>query len=160
MIKAHHTRDIKTVTGASSMTPKTKRLFIILAAGILLTAAGLLASVALRDNIVFFVTPSQITDSHQSAKRLRVGGLVAENSVSISGTITTFTITDETASLMVRYDGALPDLFREGQGIVAEGSITNNYLIADSVLAKHDETYMPREIKESLEAQGVWKGNN
>ena len=141
------------------MTPKAKRLIITLIAGALLAGAAGLASFALRDNIVFFVTPSQMTPSHYTAKRLRVGGLVAKDSVSISGTITQFTITDETALLQVRYDGALPDLFREGQGIVAEGAVQNNILIADTVLAKHDETYMPREVKESLQEQGVWQGD-
>ena len=140
------------------MTPKAKRLLVILTAGVMLAGAATLASVALRDNIVFFVTPSQMTETHQGAKRLRVGGLVAQDSVAIDGTITHFTITDETAQLRVSYDGALPDLFREGQGIVAEGAIVNNILVADSVLAKHDENYMPREVKESLEAQGVWQG--
>ena len=140
------------------MSPKVKRLWIVIIVGALLGSAAMLASFALRDNIVFFVTPSQMTTEHSAAKRLRVGGLVAQDSVSISGTVTRFTITDETASLVVSYDGALPDLFREGQGIVAEGKMTDNILIADSVLAKHDETYIPREIKESLEEQGVWKG--
>lgn len=140
------------------MSPKVKRLGIVIIVGALLGSAAMLASFALRDNIVFFVTPSQMTAEHRAAKRLRVGGLVAQDSVSISGTITRFTITDETASLVVSYDGALPDLFREGQGIVAEGKMADNILIADSVLAKHDETYIPREIKESLEEQGVWKG--
>ena len=141
------------------MTPKVKRLWLVIIAGAMLGGAAMLASFALRDNIVFFVTPSQMTPSHMDAKRLRVGGLVAEDSVSIAGTLTRFTITDETASLVVNYDGALPDLFREGQGIVAEGRISNNILIADTVLAKHDENYIPREIKESLEEQGVWKGD-
>lgn len=141
------------------MTPKAKRLLITLVAGALLAGAAGLASVALRDNIVFFVTPSQMTETHYTAKRLRVGGLVAKDSVTIEGTITQFTITDETASLGVRYDGALPDLFREGQGIVAEGAVTNKILIADTVLAKHDENYLPREVKESLEEQGVWQGD-
>ena len=141
------------------MTPKVKRLWLVIIAGTMLGGAAMLASFALRDNIVFFVTPSQMTPSHMEAKRLRVGGLVAEDSVSIAGTVTRFTITDETASLVVNYDGALPDLFREGQGIVAEGRISNNILVADTVLAKHDENYIPREIKESLEEQGVWKGD-
>lgn len=141
------------------MTPKAKRLWLVIIAGAMLGGAAMLASFALRDNIVFFVTPSQMTPSHMEAKRLRVGGLVAEDSVSIAGTVTRFTITDETASLVVNYDGALPDLFREGQGIVAEGRMSNTILIADTVLAKHDENYIPREIKESLEEQGVWKGD-
>ena len=141
------------------MTPKVKRLWLVIIAGAMLGGAAMLASFALRDNIVFFVTPSQMTPSHMEAKRLRVGGLVADDSVSIAGTVTRFTITDETATLVVSYDGALPDLFREGQGIVAEGRISDNVLIADTVLAKHDENYIPREIKESLEEQGVWKGD-
>ena len=141
------------------MTPKVKRLWLVVIAGALLGGAALLASFALRDNIVFFVTPSQMTPSHMEAKRLRVGGLVADDSVAIAGTVTRFTITDETATLVVSYEGALPDLFREGQGIVAEGRISDNVLIADTVLAKHDENYIPREIKESLEEQGVWKGD-
>ena len=141
------------------MTPKAKRLWLVIIAGAILGGAAMLASFALRDNIVFFVTPSQMTPSHMEAKRLRVGGLVAKDSVSIAGTVTRFTITDETASLVVNYEGALPDLFREGQGIVAEGRMSNTILIADTVLAKHDENYIPREIKESLEEQGVWKGD-
>ena len=141
------------------MTPKVKRLWLVIIAGAMLGGAAMLASFALRDNIVFFVTPSQMTPSHMEAKRLRVGGLVADDSVSIAGTVTRFTITDETASLVVNYDGSLPDLFREGQGIVAEGRMSNTILIADTVLAKHDENYIPREIKESLEEQGVWKGD-
>ena len=141
------------------MTPKVKRLWLVVIAGALLGGAALLASFALRDNIVFFVTPSQMTPSHMEAKRLRVGGLVADDSVAIAGTVMRFTITDETATLVVSYEGALPDLFREGQGIVAEGRMSDNVLIADTVLAKHDENYIPREIKESLEEQGVWKGD-
>ena len=141
------------------MTPKRKRLIIVVVMGALLTGAAWLASIALRDNIVFFVTPSQIMDEHRTANRLRLGGLVKQGSVIIEGTVTNFTITDETASLHVSYDGALPDLFREGQGVVAEGRIVKGRLVADNVLAKHDETYMPREVKESLEAQGVWQGS-
>ena len=140
------------------MTPKRKRLMITAVAGVIIACAAWLASVALRDNIVFFVTPSQITDTHLSAKTLRVGGLVAQGSVKIKGTVTAFDITDETARISVRYDGALPDLFREGQGIVAEGPVVDKVLIADSVLAKHDENYMPREVKDALEEQGVWQG--
>ena len=94
------------------MTPKTKRLLVILTAGIMLAGAATLGAIALRDNIVFFVTPSQMTEAHQGAKRLRVGGLVAQDSVTIDATITHFTITDQTAELRVKFDGALPDLFR------------------------------------------------
>lgn len=140
------------------MSPKTKRFAITAVAGIILALAAWLASIALRDNIVYFVTPSQMTDLHKDAAKLRVGGLVKDGSVIIEGTITAFTITDGTDELAVTYDGALPDLFREGQGIVAEGAMTPSGLVATTVLAKHDETYMPREVKESLQKQGVWQG--
>ena len=140
------------------MSPKAKRFAIVIAAGALLAAAAGLAMTALRDNIVFFVTPSEVTDIHLSAERIRLGGLVAEGSILIDGTVAQFDVTDESATFTIRYDGALPDLFREGQGIIAEGAFRDRLFVADTVLAKHDETYMPREIKESLEEQGVWKG--
>ena len=140
------------------MSPKAKRFAIVIAAGALLAAAAGIAMTALRDNIVFFVTPSEVTDIHLSAERIRLGGLVAEGSILIDGTVAQFDVTDENATFTIRYDGALPDLFREGQGIIAEGAFRDRLFVADTVLAKHDETYMPREIKESLEEQGVWKG--
>ena len=140
------------------MSPKAKRFAIVIAAGALLAAAAGLAMTALRDNIVFFVTPSEVTDMHLSAERIRLGGLVADGSILIDGTVAQFDVTDESATFTIRYDGALPDLFREGQGIIAEGAFRDRLFVADTVLAKHDETYMPREIKESLEEQGVWKG--
>ena len=140
------------------MSPKAKRFAIVIAAGALLAAAAGLAMTALRDNIVFFVTPTEVTDIHLSAERIRLGGLVAEGSILIDGTVAQFDVTDESATFTIRYDGALPDLFREGQGIIAEGAFRDRLFVADTVLAKHDETYMPREIKESLEEQGVWKG--
>ena len=91
-----------------------------------------------------------------------------DNSVSIDGTLSLFAITYETATIQVRYDGALPDLFREGQGVVAEGrfeqtaknSDSQPLFVADTVLAKHDENYMPREVAESLKEQGVWQGTD
>ena len=140
------------------MSPKAKRFAIVIAAGALLAAAAGLAMTALRENIVFFVTPSEVTDIHLSAERIRLGGLVADGSILIDGTVAQFDVTDESATFTIRYDGALPDLFREGQGIIAEGAFRDILFVADTVLAKHDETYMPREIKESLEEQGVWKG--
>ena len=150
------------------MTAKTRRLGFVMAGGLLLAAAVWLVSSALRDNIVFFFTPSELTTQHYDAKRLRIGGLVADNSVSIDGTLSLFAITDETATIQVRYDGALPDLFREGQGVVAEGRFEQTaknsdgqpVFVADTVLAKHDENYMPREVAESLKEQGVWQGTD
>ena len=84
--------------------------------------------------------------------------MVAPDSVDIDGLTANFIITDDTAQIAVSYNGALPDLFREGQGIVAEGRFDQKQFIADTVLAKHDETYMPREIADKLKEQGVWQG--
>lgn len=141
------------------MTAKSRRLFIVCAAAAILGLAVWLASAALRDNIVFFFTPSELTEAQRDAKRLRIGGLVADGSVRIDGTLAHFAITDETAELAIRYDGALPDLFREGQGVVVEGRFEKAVFVADIVLAKHDENYIPREIAESLKEQGVWQGD-
>ena len=138
---------------------KKRRLMIILSAAVMLGLAIWLVTSALRDNIVLFFTPSELTAEHQSAKRLRIGGLVAPDSVQISGLTAQFSITDEQEIVSVSYEGALPDLFREGQGIIAEGRFDGDQFIADTVLAKHDENYMPREIAESLKEQGVWQGD-
>ena len=139
-------------------TPRLRRLFIIaLSAAVLALALWLVAS-ALRDNIVLFFTPSELTETHKSAKRLRIGGLVEAGSIEISGTKARFVITDETDSVAVAYDGALPDLFSENQGVITEGSFRDQLFVADTVLAKHDENYMPREIADSLKEQGVWQG--
>ena len=140
------------------MHPKQKRLFSIAATAALVGIAMTLVLTALNDNIVFFYTPSEIDVATQN-KPIRLGGLVETGSVQIDGLETVFTISDGTAAIDVRYSNALPSLFREGQGVVAEGSIQNGVLIATNVLAKHDETYMPKEIADSLKEQGVWQGN-
>ena len=113
---------------------------------------------ALQDNIVLFFTPSELTPEKMTARQLRIGGLVEEGSVQIDGLQARFSITDSAAVVSVFYNGALPDLFREGQGIIAQGRFEDNIFRAENVLAKHDETYMPREVAESLKEQGVWKG--
>ena len=140
------------------MTAKSQRLLLVFASAIVLGLAAWLVSTALRDNIVFFFTPSEVSTQHYEAKRLRIGGLVESESLIIDGLTANFIITDETANISVQYKGALPDLFREGQGVVAEGRFENKRFIADIVLAKHDETYMPREIADKLKEQGVWQG--
>ena len=140
------------------MTAKSQRLSLIFAGALLLGLAAWLVSTALRDNIVFFFTPSELTEQHYEAKRLRIGGLVGGESLVIDGLVSNFTIEDDTAEITVRYEGALPDLFREGQGVVAEGRFEKQGFIADTVLAKHDETYMPREIADKLKEKGVWQG--
>jgi cytochrome c-type biogenesis protein CcmE len=143
------------------MTRKQKRLSLIAAAGAILAVALGLILYALNDKIVFFYSPSDLAQqSIASGKRVRIGGLVENGSVRKSNDmVVEFRITDTTNTLPVRYKGTLPDLFREGQGVVAEGIYQGqDGLIADTVLAKHDERYMPREVTEALKKQGVWQG--
>jgi len=140
------------------MTGKTRRLIVVIFSGLILGLAGYLVLNALNSNIMLFYSPSEITDAQKQGQRLRLGGLVEEGSVSIDGLQARFALGDGAGITQVSYEGALPDLFREGQGIIAEGTFRDRLFVADTVLAKHDETYMPREIKESLEEQGVWKG--
>ena len=141
------------------MTAKSKRLFIIALIASLVGIAAMLVLEALRDNIVFFYTPSEINQSDkQSERQLRLGGLVKNGSVKIDGMQSVFVITDGNADITVRYNNALPSLFREGQGVVAEGQIENGIFMAQNVLAKHDENYMPAEVADKLKEQGVWQG--
>lgn len=142
------------------MTRKQKRLALIGGIGVVLMAAVLLVMTALRDDIVFFYTPSDIlTDGKaQPGQRIRLGGLVEENSVKRDGQQVSFVVTDTARQMPVSYSGILPDLFREGQGVVAEGVLgTDGRLAADTVLAKHDENYMPREVVDALKERGVWE---
>ena len=141
------------------MTAKSKRLFVIAAIASLLGVAAMLVLGALRDNIVFFYTPSEINQSdRQLGRQLRLGGLVKDGSVEINGMQSVFVVTDGSANITVRYNNALPSLFREGQGVVAEGRVENGIFMAQNVLAKHDENYMPAEVAEKLKEQGVWQG--
>ena len=139
------------------MSPKRKRLAAIAAIALLLALAVGLVLSALRENIVFFYTPSEIP-SDAEGLTIRLGGLVKTGSVTIDGLSSDFVVTDGDAEIRVNFDGALPSLFREGQGVVAEGRITDSVLTASNVLAKHDETYMPREVAKSLRDKGVWQG--
>jgi cytochrome c-type biogenesis protein CcmE len=141
----------------NNMTPKQKRGLGIAAIAGLMGLAMFLVFGALQDNIVFFHSPSDVTDAKPGTP-IRLGGLVKEGSVRIDGLNSVFTVTDGAADVEIRYSDALPSLFREGQGIVAEGRLENGVLIASNVLAKHDETYMPKEVADSLKEQGVWKG--
>ena len=125
----------------------------------LLGIAAMLVLGALRENIVFFYTPSEMNQSdRQSGRQLRLGGLVKDGSVKIDGMQSVFVVTDGSANVTVRYGNALPSLFREGQGVVAEGKIENGIFMAQNVLAKHDENYMPAEVADKLKEQGVWQG--
>ena len=140
------------------MTAKSKRLVIIACIAALLGIAVMLVLGALRDNIVFFYTPSVIIQSKlKSGQSLRLGGLVKDGSVEIEGMKSVFIVTDGTVDITVKYDNALPSLFREGQGVVTEGQIEDGVFIAQNVLAKHDENYMPAEVAEKLKEQGVWQ---
>ena len=142
------------------MTGKAKRLTVFAVIAALLSGGSYLVLSALQDNIVLFFTPSELTPEKMTARQLRIGGLVEEGSVQIDGLEARFSITDSAAVVSVLYDGALPDLFREGQGIIAQGRFEDDIFRAENVLAKHDETYMPREVAESLKEQGVWKGDS
>jgi cytochrome c-type biogenesis protein CcmE len=143
------------------MTRKQRRSVFIFAGMATLGIAAFLVLNALQDSIVFFYSPSDVeTKQIEPGRRIRVGGLVAQGSVAKSGaTQVSFDISDGAKTIKVNYSGLLPDLFREGQGIIAEGKIDSpGRFTADSVLAKHDETYMPREVADALKKQGVWKG--
>ena len=138
---------------------RKKRLIIILAILVGVGAAVGLALSALQQNINLFYTPTQIANGEAPQDtRIRAGGLVEEGSVKRSSDSldTDFVVTDGAKSVTIRYSGILPDLFREGQGIVAMGKLdANGVLIADEVLAKHDENYMPPEVMQALEKSGM-----
>ncbi len=145
------------------MTRKQKRGLMIGGGVATLAVAAIMVLFALKDSVVFFHTPSDIVEKGVSAKdRIRLGGLVADGSVVRGeGTTVSFKVTDTLKEIPVRFTGVLPDLFREGQGVVAEGKLNaDGSFTADSVLAKHDENYMPPEVAKSLEARGVKLGGS
>jgi cytochrome c-type biogenesis protein CcmE len=142
------------------MTRKQRRLTIIGGSLAVLAVATVLVLNAMRDSIVFFSTPAMVAEKHvQAGKRFRLGGLVEPGSlVRGDNLVVTFKVADESATLPVSYKGILPDLFREGQGVVAEGALDSSGIFkADTVLAKHDETYMPKDVADALKKQGRWK---
>jgi cytochrome c-type biogenesis protein CcmE len=142
------------------MTRKQQRLSLILGGLAVLGLAAGLVLYALRDAIVFFYTPSEIAEKGvKPGQRFRLGGLVEKGSMTKGeGTVVTFTVTDMIKALPVTYAGQLPDLFREGQGVVAEGKLdAGGTFLADTVLAKHDENYMPKDVADRLKEKGVWK---
>jgi len=144
------------------MKRKHRRLIVVVVGMGLLGAATALALTAFKDNLVFFYSPSEIaTKDVPEGRRVRVGGLVEEGSVTRldDGLTVTFRITDLAETMPVTYRGMLPDLFREGQGVVVEGRFdAAGRFTADEVLAKHDEKYMPPEVAEALKASGEWQG--
>lgn len=142
------------------MTRKQKRLAIILGLGVVLAAAlGLILS-ALKDQIVFFRSPADVVSGKvRTGENFRLGGLVETGTVQREDQKVRFIVTDGPNRVQVSYAGLLPDLFREGQGVVAEGKLEGATFLASNVLAKHDENYMPREVKDALEKQGHWQGD-
>ena len=134
-----------------SISNKKRMRIIFISFGIfvlLITTITLLF--AFRSGIEFYKSPTQLLELKNDKVRLRVGGLVVRNSVQRSGVDNLFVITDGTNEVKVQYTGVLPDLFAEGRGVIVRGKLKNNVFIASQVLAKHDEKYMPREIKNNM----------
>ena len=146
------------------MNAKYRRLFITIIIILTLGLATKLILMALEDNIVYFYAPNDLIEKFGDTKniqnKIRIGGLVLEDSIKKEGEKTIFMITDRKKEVKVVFKGPLPDLFREGQGIVAEGMFQNNNFIASEVLAKHDENYMPPEVADALKKNNVWKGDS
>lgn len=142
------------------MTRKQRRLTIIGGSLAVLAVAAALVLNAMRDSILFFSTPKMVAEKHiQPGKRFRLGGLVQPGSLVRGDNLkVTFEVSDGSSELPVSYQGILPDLFREGQGVVAEGALDGSGVFrADTVLAKHDENYMPKDVADALKKQGHWK---
>ncbi len=142
------------------MTRKRRRLIVVLAGMVLLSGAVALVLTALNENLNYFYSPSDIAKAPQGPS-IRLGGLVEEGSVErqADGVTVTFRITDLAKTVPVTYQGLLPDLFREGQSVITEGTLgADGTFVAREVLAKHDETYMPREVVDALKKAGQWRG--
>ena len=145
------------------MKPKSQRLIILFFFISLLSLSTFLVLKSLEDNIVYFYSPTDINKKILSnnidlSKKIRIGGLVKENSILKEGKKISFKIHDGIDEILVTYNGILPDLFREEQGIVALGKIENKNFGAIEILAKHDENYMPKEVSDMLKKNGKWKG--
>ena len=144
------------------MRPKRKRLYFVLSGMAALGIAVALMLAAFEDNLVFFNSPTDVlTKDLPPDRKFRLGGLVEEASVNKSddGLTTTFRVTDLNNAVPVSYTGILPDLFREGQGVVTEGRLrADGVFVADNVLAKHDENYLPPEVVDALKKSGEWQG--
>jgi cytochrome c-type biogenesis protein CcmE len=141
--------------------PKRRRLYFVVAGMVLLGAAAGLTLYAMNDTLVFFYSPSELLAKQiPPGRTLRIGGLVEAGSVAREGDGTTvhFRVTDTAKTVPVVYRGILPDLFREGQGVVAEGMMgQDGVFVAAEVLAKHDEKYMPKEVVDALKKSGRWQ---
>lgn len=139
------------------MTRKRRRLYFVVLGLLGLGAGAALVLTAFQDNIVFFFSPTEVAAKPICEQRCRIGGLVAAGSVVREGQNISFDVTDTTETVSVKYVGILPDLFREGQGVVAEGRMNGGVFMASTVLAKHDENYMPPEVADALKKSGRWK---
>lgn len=137
------------------MKPRHKRLAIAAGVVAVVGAAGALVLNAFQSNLVFFYTPTQVaTNEAPSERTFRLGGLVVANSVKREGVLVNFAVTDTAKTVPVRFEGILPDLFKEGKGVVAQGRLRDGVFEAREVLAKHDENYMPPEAAEALKKAG------
>lgn len=144
------------------MTRKKKRIAVIAGGLAFLAAATTLTFVALGQKTSYFYMPADLKANPVApGQRIRLGGLVGKGTIERGeGTQVSFDVTDTQEAIRVTYSGILPDLFREEQGVVTEGTIgPDGLFVADTVLARHDETYMPREVAESLKEQGLWQEN-
>jgi cytochrome c-type biogenesis protein CcmE len=142
------------------MKPKHQRLLFISVSLLFLCISAVLILRAFKDNIVFFYSPSELAEqSLPASQRLRIGGLVETGSIKREQEDRIrFIVTDGAKSIEVTYKGLLPNLFREGQGVVAEGYLTDaRHFDAKTILAKHDESYMPREVVDALKRSGRWQ---
>ena len=144
------------------MRPKRRRLAFVVCGMVALGAAAALTLAAFEDSIVYFYSPSDVAEHKPPPdRRFRIGGIVVKDSVlrAADATSVSFRVTDTVNTIEVAYTGILPDLFREGQGVVAEGRLDEEGRFrADEVLAKHDETYMPKEVADALKESGRWRG--
>ena len=140
------------------MKQKYKRFTYLLLALISVSIGVMLILSALKENIVFFYSPSDIYQKNPIAEqRIRVGGLVVDGSIKQKGSRLEFAVTDNLKTISIVYDGIPPGLFREGQGMVAEGFFMDGRFIATNLLAKHDENYMPPEVADAIKKSGHWK---
>jgi cytochrome c-type biogenesis protein CcmE len=142
------------------MTRRQRRLTLIGGGGVILAIAVGLVLYALSGSIVFFNSPTEIAEHHPSpATRIRMGGLVKTGSIKRDSDLRIkFEVTDGQSDVPVRFQGVVPDLFREGQGVICEGTLgADGTFIADTVLAKHDERYMPKEVVDALKKSGRWQ---
>ena len=137
-----------------------KKLIIYLFVFAAIFSGYFLVIKAFEENIIYFVTPSEIKAKSLAGKEIRIGGVVKEGSISMSGDMNwKFQISDNKDQVLVLYHGIMPNLFREGQGIIAKGEIKDGVFIANEVLAKHDEKYMPKSVADDLKKKGYWKDN-